>query len=387
MIASDELVMYTSPAERERRVVALRGAMEEAGIDALVIAGRGDSRFRGRPFYLSDILEISGDTFVVLSHDGELAFVTSPVVGLARASLTNWIVDQRMSPAPGAEVARVLAAHGHALGAIGLVGMADAISVAHLAQLRDELPDASIVDATAVFERVRRVKSPEEIANLRDTSAAFRRMFSDLEQAIKPGVTEADLLAEATYLARRYGCKDVKAAFSKTPFRAVTYGSNRAIEPDDIVMIWIESPGNSGYWLELRRCYSFGSPPTKVREFWELQVEAAAAATTMLKSGARPSDVIRAVDDVMRKGGFECRQTNTTYSLHGIGTDAIEGFVFPDDDVTLAENEVVSYHPAIQFADESEALQLRFIGITDNILVTAAGGERLTYTSDVLVEL
>jgi Xaa-Pro aminopeptidase len=381
------VVEFASAAERQRRLDALRRAMDEARFDALVVAGRGDARLRGRTFYLSDIHEISGDTFVVVSATGDLTFITSPVVGLARASLTTWIQDQRMSATPGAEAARVIAEHGVSTGTIGVVGLNDAISVGHLEELRRGIPRASLIDATTVFEQVRRAKSDEEVRNLRETSDAFRRLFADLEPSIKPGLNEGDLLAEATYLARKYGCKDVKAAFSKTPFVAVTYGSNREISADDILMIWIESPGDSGYWLELRRCYSFGAPPDDVRRYWDLQVEAATAATGAMKPGTRVADVVAIVDGIVRTQGFECRSSNSTYSLHGIGTDAIEGFVYPDDNVELLENEVVSYHPAIHFPDEEQARRLRFVGITDNVLVTSGGGERLTYTSDVFVEL
>jgi carbamate kinase len=47
----------------------------------------------------------------------------------------------------------------------------------------------------------------------------------------------------------------------------------------------------------------------------------------------------------------------------------------PGNDRVLEENEVVSLHPSITFEDEEEAQQLRFIGTTDNVLVTAGGGD------------
>ena len=75
------------------------------------------------------------------------------------------------------------------------------------------------------------------------------------------------------------------------------------------------------------------------------------------------------------------------YALHGIGADAIEGMWIPGNDRILKENEVVSLHPGITFASEQEARRLLFIGTTDNILVTPAGGERRTYPSDSIIAL
>jgi len=384
---NEDTLQYTTEDERRRRVDALRKAMDESGHDALVIVGRGDARFRGRVFYVSDILEVSGDTFVVMPRDGEMRFIATPVVGLARARLTTWIADRRMSATPGAEVGRALAELGLDRGQIGIVGMKDAIALGHFEELRNELPHASLTDATPTFEHVRRVKSPDEIENLRETSAAFRKVFTAIEAELRPGITERDILAEATRVARIYGCRDVKAAISTTPFRAVGYGSDRRIGRDDIVMIWIESPGRSGYWLEFRRCYSFGPPPNDVVEFWTRQVEATQAALAVMKPGARASAVVEAVDLALGGGDFWCGEPDSTYALHGIGTDAIEGFVYPADNVSLLENEVVSYHPSVKFADERQALRLRFIGMTDNILIAADGAERLTYETDTFVEL
>ena len=41
-------VRFSSPAERERRLAALREAMTREGIDALIVTGRDDARYRGR---------------------------------------------------------------------------------------------------------------------------------------------------------------------------------------------------------------------------------------------------------------------------------------------------------------------------------------------------
>ena len=41
------------------------------------------------------------------------------------------------------------------------------------------------------------------------------------------------------------------------------------------------------------------------------------------------------------------------YSIHGIGTDAIEGLWFPGNDHELVDREVLSFHPSVVITDDS----------------------------------
>jgi Xaa-Pro aminopeptidase len=247
------------------------------------------------------------------------------------------------------------------------------------------VPTVRLHDATRLFEDVRQVKSAEEIANLRGTSAIFRKIFAGLEGELRPGISEADIAGGAARLAKLHGCRDVKTAMASTPFRAISYGSNKRIEVDDLIMVWIETPGPTGYWLELRRCYTFGPVPPDVGRFWAVIDEVWNAALNAIRPGVLASTVVAEASRVLAQAGYGLSEAG--YALHGIGADAIEGMWIPGNDRVLKENEVVSLHPGITFASEQEARRLLFIGTTDNILVTPAGGERLTYPSDSIVAL
>jgi len=149
--------------------------------------------------------------------------------------------------------------------------------------------------------------------------------------------------------------------------------------------VWIETPGPTGYWLELRRSYSFGPPPEAARRFWSVIESCWERALPLMRPEAMPGDVLDAVARVLRNHGYGLSDAH--YSLHGIGLDAIEGMWAPGNERPLRENEVVSFHPAVTFSDENEALGLRFLGMTDNVLVTPSGGQRMTYDHDRMVEL
>ncbi|MFO1060684.1 MAG: M24 family metallopeptidase, partial [Dongiaceae bacterium] len=352
---------------------------------ALVIAGRSDLRFRGRVLYACDVFQYTADSFAVLTAAAGPFFVTMPVVGLGQALLTGWATEFRSSAEPGQEAAQLLADHGLGRARIGIVGLSDAIAAAHLRQIEETLPAAELCDATRLFETVRRRKSPEEVANLRETSAIFRKIFAGFEPEIRPGTSEADIAGCAARGAKLHGCRDIKTAMGTSPFVAISYGSPRRVERDDQLMIWIETPGPNGYWLELRRCYSFGPPPDPVRRYFELQQECWQVGLAAMRPGTTAGDVLAKVAVVLRRAGYGLSDGH--FSLHGIGTDAIEGIWAPGNDGELLDGEVVSFHPSVTFTDEAEARQIRFIGMTDNVLVTPQGGVRLTYDTDRIVEL
>ncbi|BCP54008.1 aminopeptidase P family protein [Kaistia sp. 32K] len=376
-------IRLTSDEERSRRLAELRAMMTSNALEAIVISGKSDLRFRGRVLYTSDVFQFTADSFVVITHSGAPIFITTPVVGLGQARRTNWAEQFHVSAQPGHVIGEILGKENILSGKVGVVGLSDAISAIHMKEMTESAP-ASIefVDATDEFEHVRRVKSPEELANLQHISAVFRKIFQAMEAEIRPGVQESDIAGAAARLAKLHGCRDVKVAMATTPFNAVSYGSNRRIERDDAFMLWIESPGPSGYWLELRRSYCFGAPSAEIVEFWAMLDQVWATALEAMRPGVTGAEVFASIEPLL--SAYGCRLSPSNYSLHGIGADAIEGMCYPGNDKPLLEGEVVSFHPSLVFDDAKKAERISFLGMTDNVLITPEGGLRLTYDSDAI---
>jgi Xaa-Pro aminopeptidase len=369
----------TSEPERERRHAVLREAMAREAYDALVICGRGDEFVRGRVQYVSDIFQWAGWGFVVLPFNGSPSYVGDPLWGLARAEAVGWITDLRLTLSPGEEVAAVLSDGGSSNGRIGLVGAGDAGSWEHIGALRAAAPQASFEDATDLFEAVRGVKSDEEIRGLRETSTILRTVFGALAAEIRPGVPERDILAEAHRLCRQYGCLDGIALMGRPPFHLFGPGSDVPIQLDDIIVIDLEWGGPSGYWLELRRCFSFGEPPDEVQRFWEMRREAFAACVDAMRPGASSNEIVRARDEVFRRHGYPPAE-GLRYSAHGIGLDSLEPPWVPGKERILQPGMVLSLHPDVVVPDADMRARLGGVSIADNVLVTEGEAERLTDT-------
>lgn len=367
----------TSGPERQRRHEALRAAIAAAGLDALVICGRGDEFVRGRIQYVSDIFQWAGWGFVVLPASGEAAYVGDPLWGTARAEAAGWLSEYRLTLTPGEEIAGILADLGLAHGRVGLVGIADAGSSVHVQALEAAATGVAFEDATDLFDDVKIVKSEEEIAHLRQTSAILRRVFGALAAEIRPGVPESDVLAEAHRLARQYGCVDGIAIMGRPPFRFFGAGSPVPIQRDDVVVIDLEWGGPGGYWLELRRCFSFGTPSDEVRRFWEVRRESFRACVEAIRPGASSDEILRARDAAYAAAGLP-PVGGIRYSAHGIGLDSLEPPWVPGKSRVLQEGMVLSLHPDIEIADPAARARLGGISIADNVLVTATGAELLT---------
>ena len=374
----------TSPAERDRRRAALRIEMEANGLDALLVGARGDEFMRGRIQYVSDIYLWAGWGYVVLLPDGSATFLADPLGGFMGRE-AGWVTDVRLTQEPGRETASFLSDHGRSGGTIGVVGLTDIVSAAHLSEFERALPAASFVDATDVFDDLRAIKSAEEIANLEQTSAVLRDVFDALQAEIHAGVDERDLLAEAHRLCRQFGCLDGIAMAGRPPVKGFGPGIGGVIRPGDVIVIDLEWGGPSGYWLELRRCFSLGPPPGAVTEFWEQQVETFEACVAAMVPGASSNDILAARDRTHAKHG-RTAGNDVRYSAHGIGIDSLEPPWAPGKERILREGMVLSLHPNV-VVEEPLASLVGAVSVGDSVLVTAGGGRRLTYEREEWIVL
>jgi len=387
---ASKIYRFTTDAERERRMAAIRREMTKENLDAVVICGRDDIRYRGRSFYFSDVWQLVAESHVVILKEGNPVFIAGQVFGLEQAELSDWVTDCRINGNSGEELALVLRDYQVADGKIGVVGLTDSSFAAwHLNIMSEGAPDATFVDATEMFERVRQNgHSEENLEKFRDTSHVMNQIYSELEAIIRPRMTEMELASEAHKVSRAHGLRDPMVLMQTTPFGAISFGTSKQILADDVVCLWIESAGPSGHWLEYRRCYTFGKPSNHAREFWELQKSAVTEGLKKLKPGAMASEFVLAAQGELKKGGYDLgfkdnADTHFMFSLHGIGTDAIQGVWVPGNDRVIAENEVVNIHPTIEFTNHDDLEKFAWLGVTDNAMATSDGGVLMTHAEDM----
>ncbi|MDB5057577.1 MAG: pepE [Chloroflexi bacterium] len=370
-------IFRSSPQERERRYLALRAAMRTDGIEALIVAARGDECTRGRLQYISDAHMWAGRALVAFPLSGTPAYFGAPLWGSGRVPMPGWLTDARNSEHPGRDLGHALRDLGLGRARIGIVGLEDVIAVVDMKEITAALPDAELIDATELFDAVRSIKSPEEIGYLRETSVIVKKAYEVIEAHLAPGRTEREVIAEAHKLLRGAGCLDGIAILGRQPFHSFAPPTDDAFTKDDIIGMDLEWGGPSHYWLELRRVYSFKQPPDDALRFWDMRVEAQQRCLEAIKPGVSSNEILIAMQAVYRKYGYDADGI-VGFSAHGIGIDCLELPYVPGKEVMFQEGMVVSLHPQVRFATPLQAQAFGGLGIADNVLVTASGSERLT---------
>jgi Xaa-Pro aminopeptidase len=184
--------------EYEDRSRRLRRLMEEAGLDVMLVHQPASV------FYFSgnENLHVYDHECVIIPAAGEIGLLV-PEADLSRAHLTSWvsrILAFRPDENPAHVLARALGDQGLGRARIGVekrVARAACLSVHVYESLRAALPGASLVDASGLPERVKLVKSPREVAYLRQaagyTDAGMRAALA----AAAEGRTDNDVAAAA----------------------------------------------------------------------------------------------------------------------------------------------------------------------------------------------
>jgi Xaa-Pro dipeptidase len=325
-----------SPAEMERRFALARGLMEEVELAALVLFGNsGVSRGNmANAFWLSNHLDLHHCYLVVPADaEQEAALYTG---------LTNHVPNAREVSGvpliewggydPAEKVAARLRDLGVTSGRAGLVGVNSKFSMgipyAHHARLRAELPDLELVDVTARFQRLRTVKSEEEIDWLRRAAELTDRAILALAEGANPGMTDVELvaLAESAYrpaggiprimFLRSMAMDDPNGCLpAQNP-------SRRQIERGDVIITEF-SASYWGYTGQIQRPVFVGAEPTPE---WQELFDAALASYEAIRDALRPdateAEVIAAAEPI-RAGGYEIYDD----LVHGYGVDIMPPIV------------------------------------------------------------
>ncbi len=321
-----------SDGEMRRRRAQLAQLMERGGVDRLVVygsAGSGDAvqwvtgwpvtREAAAVWAPGDVVEL----FVQYRNH-------VPAAGRAVASDVRVVWG---GPATARTVAEELVRRGGEGQRVGVVGPLPASAWQHLAARVREL-----VDLSPAYVSLRLVKSEEELAWLQAGAELTDRAVRALEVALRPGVSEFELVdaVERAYvpLGGTTHIHFLSVTSMTDPDRCVPaqYPSARRVRVGDVVVCEI-SAAFWGYAGQLLRTFVVGVEPTPL--FWELHrvaEEAFEQAPRILRPGIRAGELLRVLEGI-RRAGF------TVYDdlVHGYGGGYLppvlgpEGFDNPQD--------------------------------------------------------
>ena len=241
-------------------------------------------------------------------------------------------------------------------------------------------PQAGFVREDAALETMRGVKSPAEIEVIR---YAYRLANLGMEAAlaaVRPGVTERQIAAEAEYAMRKNGADgtgiDTIVASGPNTRHILGRTTHRVIENNDFVVITV-APRFEGYHGACARCVFVGEPAPAVLASVRAEAEAQEVCSANLLPGRVGSEVEAMGRAVMTRAGYG---ENFLYSgLHSVGVIEFEPPILGPSSSTVIE-------PGMVISIDIPLFEAPIFGsrTEDGYLITENGPERLT-TAERLV--
>ncbi len=241
--------------------------------------------------------------------------------------------------------------------------------------LRTELPEAEFVDATALVNWKRMVKSDAEIAFMRKAALISEKIIDGLVERVEPGIPKNEIVAEIF----RDAIRGVDGAWGD--YAAIVpllpSGSDAAAPH----LTWDGRPfkKNEATFFEISGCYRryhapfcrtlfLGHPPDHVRRAEAALVEGLEAGLDAARAGNRACDVANALGAPLERAGIE-RGARCGYPI-GLSYPPDWGertiSLRSEDETILEPGMTFHFMPGLWMSDWG-------LEITESILITPEG--------------
>ncbi|WP_373030035.1 M24 family metallopeptidase [Sulfitobacter sp.] len=307
-----------SPAEYSRRLELVRAEMAKRGLDALFVTDPSNQAW---------LTGYDGWSFYV--HQGVIVLPDADPVWWGRNQDTNgalrtvWMGPENVrgyadgfvqstERHPMQDLAKHLAAAGVEAGRIGVEMDNYYYSAKAHASLCESLPKARIVDATALVNWKRTVKSEPELVFMRKAALISEKIVDGLLERVEPGVPKNEIVAEIY----RDAIRGVDGAWGDYPaiVPLLPSGSDAAAPH----LTWDGRPFATGEatFFEISGCYRryhapfcrtlfLGTPPDFLKRAEAALVEGLEAGLEKARAGNRACDVANALAAPLEKAGIE----------------------------------------------------------------------------------
>jgi Xaa-Pro aminopeptidase len=378
-------------ALREQRLERVVAALADSPLNALLLWKDENVRFltglrpqiiQGKSALLNGCLLTEDGALLLLCSGGEVDRVRS---------VMPWIEQVETVPIMEASgliagtVEAVIAPAIERLGAGSATIGLDELAYGQVEALAHSLPNARLADGDGLMQSARAVKSDLELAVMQEACAIAEAVTESAIAAVKPGVREYDVVADAMHTLYRLGGEMAHLA---TPFVASgehmsppnRFSSDKLIREGDLVFIDIGAMWN-GYYADMGRTVICGEPSRRQQEIFTAVHHALAAATQAMRPGNTNDDVAAAVRAEGAERGFG-ESFLSLFIGHGIGVGANEppyvGEALPGaETVELRPGMTMAIEPLIWVPDVPGGGGVR---LEDTIVVAEDGGVSLTRT-------
>lgn len=321
-------------AFRERQA-RLRAAARAAGLAALFATPSTNLAYAvnlaiGRSERLTALLLFTDGPAILVTPNFEEENHRRDVVA---DDIVTWKEDEDPLPI----VARLLGS-----GPVGIEGTTAYDTVARLSATAP----LSARDASDVFDALRRVKTPQEQAFIRDAARRTQLAIEATHRGLAAGKTEGEVsrLLEAAFQTQGVSGGGL-VQFG--PSAAFPHGApgERRLAKGDVVLIDAGCKIR-GYTSDVTRTVAFGTPSDEVRRAYDAVDRAQRAGIDALRTGATGAEVDRAARQVIVEAGWGDAFTHRLG--HGLGLDGHEPpYLVRGNGTPLSSGNTVTIEPGI----------------------------------------
>jgi len=346
-----------APEAFRERQARLRAAAKARGLDALFLTPSTNLAWSAN----LSIGRSERLTALILSSDGPSVLVTPSfeAENHRREAVFDELVTWNEDEDPVPLVAK-------ALGKARILGI-EGTTAFHTAAELQAAARLEARDATAVFDQLRMIKSPEEQAFIREAARRTRLAIAAVHRKLVRGMSESEVSDRLEQELQALGVHG-GGLVQFGPSSALPHGGpgDRKLAAGDVVLI------DAGckirvYTSDVTRTASFGPPADDVRKVYAIVDRAQAAGIEALRAGATGAEVDRAARQVIEDGGYGGFFTHRLG--HGLGMDGHEPpYLVRGNATPLSAGNTVTIEPGIYLPGKFG------VRIEDDFAVRESGG-------------
>jgi len=308
--------------EFRRRLGLVREGMRERGVDLLLVYG--DSRRYGNLAFVSHFMPKNRGALAVIPLEGEAALVVQePSRNNPFSKSLTWIDEVHSVGKFSQGLGEALKNRDLKPRKVGLVAVEEQLNICEWDGLVRLLEGAEFCDLSGHLSSLRLVKSPSELALLRETSRILEQALSLFGKEVRPGQKEYEIMAIVEREARRQGVEDFRflIARSSQPQVGLRPAGPSPIQRGEALLVSVAA-SYQRYWAELGRTFCLGRAPEESVKSYGLAKNIFRRLVASIKVGA---SVATAVEWLKEIPAAPVRDSLQAYGLgNGVGLDLTE---------------------------------------------------------------
>lgn len=241
---------------------------------------------------------------------------------------------------------------GYSTANIGLIG--DSSSVKHWHGIQSLLPKATYKEMTHVILNMQRIRSKNEVDQIRASAQLMDIGFEAAVHACKPGVTDFELYAAFSFAQLARGGENADAY----QIGVNQYGTHcgkpygHRIVSGDLINFYVSGISFRGYSAQMARMIAVGNITDKQEQTLEVCTEALRRAEKAIRPGARACDINKAAFSAYVEQGYVEDDITATMPYNWAPNDDLSAVEIPeqyvpDVDFEATGRKLMHVYPAV----------------------------------------